>query len=93
MVAWLVLWTAYYCISEVASPLPNLAAAIICVMGSTVISLAALALLLLTKLGWAALGYIAAMALNGVGLLLVGGFNILYLVSSFPFFLPAGFRP
>jgi hypothetical protein len=90
---WLVLWTAYYVMSEAYDPIPNLAAAVLCVLSSWLISLVLILLLLITKLRWAALGYLAAMLLNGVGLLLTGGFNLLYVVSSFPFFLPSNLRP
>ncbi len=93
LAGWLILWTAYYAVTEAANPIPNLAAAIMCVLSSTLINVAALAFLLLTKLRWAALGYVAAIALNGVGLLLTDAFDVLYLVSSFPFFLPSNFRP
>jgi hypothetical protein len=90
---WLVLWTAYYVISEAYDPIPNLAAAVLCVLSSWLISFVSISLLLITKLRWAALGYLAAMLLNGVGLLLAGGFDLLYVVSSFPFFLPSNLRP
>lgn len=92
-VGWLILWTVYYVIAEATNPLPNLAAAVMCIMSPVVISFVAIVLLLLVKLWWTALGYVAAMTLNGVGLVMVDGVNILYYVSSFPFFLPNSFRP
>jgi len=65
-----------------------------CTMSATVINLAVIAVLLLAKLRWAALGYSAAMILNGVGLFLLDGyyFVVMTFVSSFPFYLPGNFR-
>ena len=88
------MWTAYYVIAEAANPIPNLAAAIMCMMSAAAINLAVIAPLLLTKLRWVALGYFAAMALNGIGLFLLDGyyFVVMNFVSSFPFYLPSNFR-
>lgn len=92
-VGWLILWSAYYIVVGATEGDLNLAAAAMCALSATVASLVVVVLLFLMKLGWAALGYVAAMALNGIGLLLVGSFDILYLLCSFPFFLPSTLRP
>ena len=72
---WLLFWTAFYVIVEAATPRPNLAESIMLMLIATAIHPAAILLLLLTKLRWAALGYAAAMALNVAGQFLV--YNVL----------------
>lgn len=95
---WPVLWTGFYAIAHAVSPHRGLAEAILLVGAAILISLIAILVLLLTKRGWAALGYCAAMVLNGAGLLLVADFSYfgnyaLAFAVSFPFFLPANFGP
>ncbi len=97
-VGWLVLWPAFYVIANAANPRLNLAGAILLIWVAVLINLVAIFLLLLTKLRCAALGYAAAMAINGIGLLLVLetsyiGNYALYSAISFPFFLPSSFAP
>jgi hypothetical protein len=98
MVGWLVLWSAYYIIAHAASPRHNLAGAIMLALAATATSPLVILLLLLAKLRWAAFGYAAAMALDGVGLLLVADFSysgnyVLAFVISLPFFLPTNSGP
>jgi hypothetical protein len=68
---WLVLWTAFYVILNAVNPRPDLAGAVVILVTVTAIHIVILVALLSAKFQWAALGYVAAMALNIAGQFLI----------------------